>query len=192
MSEEPRQRDVCDKLRALRVDSPDGEFQASLRRRLLAVGPPAPATAWERLRAALGDRRALRWPALGAAAGLAVFLALTALTALHPRSAGPHPSAAVTFLPATKVAVVRVNLTADVPVDSAHVRVTLPPELSFWADGRALPQRAFEWIQPLRRGDNEIPIAVRGQRPGRYRIAVSALVGDERIDDEIVLEVTDG
>ena len=37
-----------------------------------------------------------------------------------------------------------------------------------------------------------IPIAVRGQRPGRYRIAVDAHIGGQLVEDEVFLEVTGG
>jgi hypothetical protein len=183
-------RDVRDALRALRVDPPDRGFQTALRRKLLAAGAPVPVTPWRRLLGALA-RPAVLWPVAGAVAGLLVLaLGATFLRAGAPREQAV--AASVTVLPATKVAVVRLNLTADVAVDGARIRVSLPPELSFWVDGRELPQRTFEWTQALGAGDNEIPIAVRGQRPGRYRIAVSARIGDDRVEDEIVLEVTSG
>lgn len=184
-------RDVRDALRALRVDPDPGEFEAGLRRKLLAAGPPEAPAPWRRLLDVLTRRPAVLWPALGAVAGLLVFAFASTLPIRQPAH-DPATAAAVTVLPATRVAVVRVNLSAEVPVDAAHIRVSLPPELSFWADGRELPQRTFEWTQALGAGDNEIPIAVRGKRPGRYRIAVSAVIGADRVDDEIVLEVTSG
>ena len=95
-------------------------------------------------------------------------------------------------MPSTKVAVIRLNLTADVAVASAELRVHLPDGLVFWSDGEALAQRAFAWTQSLAEGSNEIPIAVRGSRPGHYRVRVSARVGDEWFEDEIALEVDDG
>jgi hypothetical protein len=85
-----------------------------------------------------------------------------------------------------------VNLSAEVEVADAHIRVELPEGLAFWSDGEALNQRHFEWTQPLRAGDNEIPIAVRGLKPGRYRMTVSALIGSERVEDEVLLQVVDG
>jgi hypothetical protein len=97
-----------------------------------------------------------------------------------------------TRLPATKVAVVHVNLSAEVPVESALIRVSVPDGLVFWAEGEELPQRSFEWTQPLRAGDNEIPVAVRGLRPGKYRMTVSAYIGSERVEDEVLLEVVSG
>jgi len=179
-------RELRERLRALRFDEPDGEFQASLRRRLLAAGPPDPLPRWRRMWRWHLPRPVL-WPALGAAVGVATFLALTAIQST-PRA----PTLVATRLPATKIALVRLNIATEVAVDAAHIRVTLPPELTFWADGRELGQRSFEWTQPLRSGDNEIPIAVRGQRPGRYRIAVTARIGDQQVEDEVVLEVVEG
>ena len=183
--------DLRPRLRALRVDPPEGDFQACLRRRLLEEGPPPPASLWQRVRASPHRPRRLLWPALGAAAGAAAFLALAVLQpSIVPRKGAP--AGPVTLLPSSRVAVVRINLAAEVAVDAAHIRVTLPPELSFWADGQELPQRSFEWSQALRSGDNEIPIAVRGQRPGRYRIAVDARIAGARVEDEILIDVVDG
>ena len=189
---ESEDRDLRERLRRLRVDPPDGGFEASLRRRLLEAGPPAEPSLWRRIRGALDRRPAIAWPALGAAAGLAAFVALWSLAGPGAPPTADDRAAAATVLPATKVAVVRLNLTADVDVDGAEIRVQLPPELAFWADGQALPDRVFEWVQPLRSGDNEIPIAVRGQRPGRYHIAVVAQIGSERVEHDVVLEVVDG
>jgi len=176
-----------ERLAALRTELPDDGFQASLRRRLVAAGPPADPSPWARWRERLGAPAVL-WPALGAAAGLAVFLLLS-----PPGPAAPDGRTLVaTVVPATQVALVRLTLSADAAVDAAHIRVTLPPGLSFWADGEALAQRDFEWTQALAPGDNEIPIAVRGQSPGRYRIAVDARIGGQRVEDEVLIEVTGG
>ena len=191
MTREERDTEIRERLRALRVDPAEGDFRAGLRARLVADGPPrVPSLAWRLLSPLHGLRWA--WPAAGVAAGLATFLVLSMV-----RTAGPGPAPVVaaptvTRLPATRVALVRLNLTADAAVEQAHILVSLPPELSFWADGEALVDRSFEWTQPLRQGDNEIPIAVRGQRPGRYRIAVTARFGAGKVEDEVVLEVVDG
>jgi hypothetical protein len=174
--------DLLDRLRELRVDQKDDGFEASLRRRLLAAGPPSPPPLWRRLWPTFSPR--LLWPALGALAGVAVFLSLGVL------KRAPVPIAAE--VPATKVAVVRVNLSSNVAVQSAQIRINLPDGLNFWADGRALSQRSFEWTQPLAAGDNDIPIAVRGQKPGRYKMTVSARMGDEKVEHEVLLEVVDG
>ncbi len=185
---EDRDRQTRDRLASLRTPMPDGEFQAALRRRLLAAGPPVDPSPWRRLLEAL-QLRLVFWPALGAAAGVAAFLLLTP-PARQP--AGGELARAATVLPSTQVAVVRLTLSADGPVEAARIRVSLPAGLSFWAEGRELAQRDFEWTQPLSTGDNEIPIAVRGQRPGRYRIGVETRIGSERIEDEIMIEVTGG
>jgi hypothetical protein len=180
-------RELRRRLGALRADLPEGDFQASLRQRLVAAGPPADPSPWARLAEALRPRQ-VRWAAL-AAVGAAALLLVTGL-ALRPPAGGGKPFG--TTLASTQVAVVRLNLSAEAPVDAAHIRITLPPGLSFWADGQALAARHLEWSQPLEAGDNEIPIAVRGQRPGRYRIAVDARIGGQRIEDEVLIEVTGG
>lgn len=184
--ERAEDRQLLERLRALRVDPPGGEFQTLLRQKLVAAGPPQRVSPWRRL---VPQIEALRWGwgAVGLAAGVAIFLALSTL---HGKHSGPE--GLITRLPETQVALVRLNLTADVAVQAAQIRVTLPPELSFWADGEALPERTFEWTQALRRGDNEIPIAIRGQRPGLYRVAVSAWIGEEQVKDEVMLEVVRG
>jgi hypothetical protein len=181
-------RDLRDRLRDLKMDAPDDGFSASLHRRLVAAGSPEVPGVWRRLWPSLRAEPRVLWPAFGVAAGLAVFLVLGQLHDVsHPRGGG-----VVAQFPATKVAVVRVNLSAEVAVESAHIRISLPEGLYFWADGRELPQRSFEWSQPLRAGDNDIPIAVRGQTPGRYRLTVSTRIGEQHIDEDVVLEVVEG
>jgi len=175
------------RLSALRTDPLDGDFQAGLRRRLLEAGPPPDPSPWARLVEALRPRP-VRWAAL-AAAGATALLLITGLALRQPAAEGKPFG---TTLASSQVAVVRLNLSADAPIDAAHIRITLPPGLSFWADGQELAARDFEWSQPLEAGDNEIPIAVRGQRPGRYRIAVDARIGGQRIEDEVLIEVTGG
>ena len=181
-------RDLRDRLRELKVDAPDEGFSASLHRRLVSAGAPDTPGIWRRLWPSLRTEPRLLRPAFGIAAGLAVFLVLGQL---HDLSRS-HGGAVVAQFPATKVAVVRVNLTAEVAVESAHIRISLPEGLYFWADGQELPQRSFEWSQPLHAGDNDIPIAVRGQTPGRYRLTVSTRIGEQRIDEDVVLEVVEG
>ncbi len=173
-------RDLRERLRSLRVDPPDAGFGAALHRRLADAGPPDPPPFWRRFWPPQAVE--FRWllPVAGAAAALAIFLVVG------------HRDEVVTRLPATKVAVVRVNLSAEVEVASAQIKVSLPDGLVFWADGEELPQRAFEWTQPLRKGDNDIPIAVRGLKPGRYRMTVTAEIGGQKVNDEVVLEVTSG
>lgn len=178
---EAEDRRLRERLRALRVDPPDDGFSAGLRRKLLAAGPPARAwPAW------LSSWRGLLWPAFGTAAGALVALALVLRTL-----GGAVPAPSARLLPA-QVAVVRLDLAADRPVDAARVTVSLPPGLVFWANGHDLAERELSWSQPLAAGSNEIPIAVQGRAPGRYRIAVEARIGQDRVQDEIVLEVTRG
>ena len=181
-------RDLRDRLRELRVDPPESGFSASLHRRLVAEGAPRTPGIWRRIWPVANAPRLL-WPGFALAAGVAAIVAVAYLREHRP---GPSGSAVSADVPATKVAVVRVNLSADVAVESAQIRVSLPEGLVFWADGQALAQRAFEWTQPLRAGDNEIPIAVRGLRPGRYRMTVSARFDGQRVEDEVLLEVVDG
>lgn len=179
-------RELRRRLAALRVDPPGGDFQAGLHRRLVEAGAPPAPSRWARLAEVLTPRRLL-WPALGAAVAAAVLLATPAL-----RGPGGAGAPFGTTLASSQVAVVRLNLSADAPVEAAHIRVSLPSGLTFWAEGRELDARDLEWSQPLQAGDNEIPIAVRGQRPGRYRIAVLTRVDGQRIEDEVLLEVTGG
>jgi hypothetical protein len=179
--------DIPTRLRGLREDPPDGGFEAALHRRLAEAGTPLTPPFWRRLPR---FRLRLLWPSLAGAAGLAAVLAVVGIargrTVVHSREV------AATELPATKVAVVRVNLSTDVEVVGAEIRVDLPEGLTFWSDGEQLHQRHFEWTQTLRAGDNEIPIAVRGLKPGHYRMTVSALIGSERVEDEVLLQVVDG
>jgi len=191
--------DLSDRLRALRVDPPDGGFGLSLHRRLAEARPEAgpidKPTLWRRVWPRLGPSHwqggeRLLWPAAGLAAGVATFFALAQLR--DPRPALPQSALVAVRVPATKVAMVRVNLSAEVAVASAQIKVSLPDGLVFWADGEELPQRAFEWTQPLGAGDNEVPIAVRGLKAGHYKMTVTAQIGSQRIEDEVLLEVTNG
>jgi hypothetical protein len=95
-------------------------------------------------------------------------------------------------VPASKVAVIKLDFTADVAVEQADFQVSLPEGLSFWADGEDLPLRSFGWTQPLTEGSNVIPIAVRGHKPGRYLVTAQARAGGQTIEHDVVLEVTDG
>ena len=192
--DEAEERELRDRLRGLRVEAPNSEFEAALHRRLVAAGAPEGPGAWNRL-AVLFERRAwMAWPAVGLAAGVAAFVGLGVLqTAPGPAVGSASPLAiASAEVPSSRVAVIKLNFSADVAVENAEFMVSLPEGLTFWADGEALPQRSFGWTQPLNAGDNVIPIAVRGERPGRYRVTASAVVGGERVEHEVLLEVTQG
>jgi len=198
---EAEERALTERLRALREDAPAEGFSAALHRRLVEAGPPEPASGADRLRQFFRRRAPVLWPALGAAVGVAAFLVASAVRPLPP----PSPSkgggaeavaqAAVppgTVVPASKVAVIKLDFTTDVGVAEADFQVSLPDGLAFWADGQELPQRAFTWTQPLREGSNVIPIAVRGHKPGRYLLTATAHAHGQTIEHDVVLEVTDG
>ena len=192
MSDVDHDRDLANRLRALRVDAPDAGFNAALHRKLVAAGPPPEPSWWRRLAGQLeqlvqAPGRALLFPALGVAVAVVVFLGLG-----QQRGTPVQQPLAATQLPATKVAVVRVNLSAEVAVQDARIRVSLPDGLYFWADGQELAQREFEWTQPLEAGDNDIPIAVRGQKPGSYRMTVTARINGASVVDDVLLEVVGG
>ncbi len=183
---------VRDHLRHLRTRPLPGGFEQSLHRRLVEAGPPERVTPWWRLAAGLRTRSRVLVPAVGIALGVAAFFALGHLHGAPMSSQTRAVAVAAVELPSTKVAIVRVNLSADVAVEGASIRVALPDGLVFWSDGKALADRVFEWRQPLAAGPNEIAIPVRGERLGRYSMVVTAFVGDERIDHEVPLEVIDG
>jgi hypothetical protein len=181
------------RLRGLREDPPGGlEFQAALHRKLVAAGEPEGASLWERLR----RRGPVLWPALGVAAGLAVFLIFSSrgqpVAPVAQAPAAEELPEASAVVPASKVALIKLNFTAEVAVESADFEVTLPAGLSFWADGEELPIRSFQWTQALDAGNNEVPIAVRGKQPGRYRLEAVARVGEQLLRHEVVIEVSEG
>lgn len=175
--------DLRRRLRDLRVEPEDDGFGRALELKLIRAGPPRTPGPWVLFRAAALAR--LAWPAAGLAAGVTAFLVLFAL-------GGVPGSAAVSRLPASQVAVIHLDLTADAAIAAADIRVSLPEGLVFWSEGRELAQRSFEWTQPLGAGINEFPIAVRGLRPGHYRVQVTARAGAERLAHDVLLEVTHG
>ena len=195
--EETEDRALRERLGALREDPADLGFQASLHRRLVAAGPPEPAPGWDRVRWFFQQRGPWLWPAAGAAAGVAAFLLMSAVQpppvppAVLAEAARPL-EAPGTQVPASKVAVIKLDFTVDVAVEEADFQVSLPEGLSFWADGKELALRSFQWTQPLNAGSNVIPIAVRGQKPGRYLVTAQARTGNQKIEHEVVLEVTEG
>jgi hypothetical protein len=189
-------RALREHLGALREETPSLDFQAALHRRLVEAGPPEPGPGWDRVRWLFRHRAPVLWPLVGIAAGAATFLLLSALQApppVPPPSGASRPLAEPgTQVPVSKVAVIKLEFTADVAVEQADFQVSLPEGLSFWADGEELPLRSFQWTQALNAGSNVIPIAVRGQRPGRYLVTAQARAGGQRIEHDVVLEVTDG
>jgi hypothetical protein len=196
--EEAEESALRQRLRELREDPPELGFQAALHRRLVAAGPPEPAPGWDRVRSFLRRSAPVLWPVVGVAAGVAAFLVMSAVQPPPPVPPGvsaeaPRPIAVPgTLVPASKVAVIKLDFTADVAVEQADFQVSLPEGLWFFADGEDLPLRSFAWTQPLNAGSNVIPVAVRGHKPGRYLVTAEARAGDHIIEHEVVLEVTDG
>jgi hypothetical protein len=125
---------------------------------------------------------------VGVVAGVAAFLVMSAV---HPVASRPL-AAPGSIVPASKVAVIKLDFTADVAVAEADFQVSLPEGLTFFADGEDLPLRSFAWTQPLTAGSNVIPIAVRGHKPGRYLVTALARAGNQTLEHDVVLEVTDG
>ena len=195
---EAEERELREQLAALREDPPELGFQASLHRRLVAAGAPEPASGWDRVRSFLRRSAPVLWPAVGVAAGVAAFLVMSTVQQQPPAqplatAEAPRPlTEPGTVVPASKVAVIKLDFTADVAVEQADFQVSLPEGLTFWADGEDLPLRSFGWTQPLNEGSNVIPIAVRGHKPGRYLVTAFARAGGQTIEHDVVLEVTDG
>ena len=190
-SGEMEDRALQERLRALREAPPELGFQAALHRRLVEAGPPEPVSGWDRVRSFLRHKGPVLWPAFGVAAGVAAFLFLSAVQ--PPPGVPAAPIAAPgSVVPVSKVAVIKLDFSADVAVEQADFQVSLPEGLSFWADGKELALRSFQWTQPLNAGSNVIPIAVRGQKPGRYLVTAQARTGNQKIEHEVVLEVTEG
>jgi hypothetical protein len=195
---DPAEVDVRRALRSLRVDPPDAGFGALLRERLVAEGPPRAPGLLDRARDAWARWRGrLVWPAAGVLAGAATFALLLLARGPSPRlpvvAAPAQPAVAdetVHVIPADKIAVIRLTFTAQVAVDEVAFQVRLPEGLAFWSDGRALPERTFVWRGSLVAGENAVPIAVRGARPGRYRVLTTAEMDQHRVEHAVILEVT--
>jgi hypothetical protein len=78
---------------------------------------------------------------------------------------------------------------AEVAVESVTFEVTLPEGLAFWSNGRRLDERTFRWPGRLDAGENLIPIAVRGDRPGRYPVVATVEVEGRVLEHRVVLDV---
>jgi len=192
---QPDEDETLRALRELRVDPPAEPFGSSLHRRLAAAGPP-PVPSWlARLREALGRRPAVLWPAAGVLCGV---LAFVVMGRLHPPAhADRAPIAtgdvAPTYrVPTSKVAVIKLNFAASVDVADVDFQVELPEGLYFWSGGQKLAERVFRWPGELRAGDNLIPVAVRGERPGLFRVKARAVAAGETVEHEILLDVKGG
>lgn len=198
--EEAEEAEMLRALRDLRVDPPGSEaFASSLHLRLAQAGPP-PSPSWlARLGATLGRRPAVLWPAVGTLCGVLAFVVLgqvrrpeTPLTRAEREPTAMGDVAPTYRVPSSKVAVIKLNFAASVDVADVDFEVELPEGLAFWSGGRKLPDRVFRWPGELHAGDNLIPVAVRGERPGLYRVKARALVGGELLQHDVVLDVRGG
>lgn len=199
--------DLRAQLRALAQDLPDRGFSQALHRRLMAEPAPSPAGAGERAAEWLRQRRAWLWPAGGLAAGVAAYAllfvlhgdprAVAPLVASAPVPAAPQvvstgPVLPSFRVPASKVAVIKLAFAAEVAVEDVTFEVKLPEGLAFWSGGKRLPERSFRWPGRLEAGENLVPIAVRGERPGRYPVIASVEVDGRVLEHKVVMEVTAG
>ena len=185
-----------DRMRAAReVALPEG-FTRELHRKLVAAPPPK-----------LGLRTRLeRWTrlhplsALGLAAALSAALVMIGTGAvlwrtrgIGPLQSGAWDTAAATprfEVPAEKVALVKIDFASAKAIDDVDFEVLLPDGLRFYSGGRELAERTFHWRANLSAGSNVVPIAVKGARPGRYRVIAHATGADLDVSEEVILEVT--
>lgn len=187
--------DLQSALRALRADTEDAPaFLASLRQRLAREAVPPSSTRLVRWRDAWNHHARWLWPAVGVAVGGLAFSILTLVRSPPPLrvAQGPDVSEVVHRMPASHLALVRVTFSSSVAIEDVAFEVVLPDGLSFWSEGQVQPERSFRWHGKLEAGDNPLPVAVRGDRPGRYRLTASAEAGGRRIEHAVVLEVTSG
>lgn len=204
-------------LEALRV-RPDGdeEFRRALHLRLAEVGDPKPYGLWDRWRDLLGEHTFAAGAFSGLALAAVAFLALRAVSPTEVQApmvaevseapagvelAAPETATeemptppvvtppVVATVPAEMVAVVRFEFRSEVEVQDVTFNVSLPDGLHFYSEGELLEERAFEWVAELEEGETQIPVAVRGAEPGRYRVTATALVDGEEIINEVILHV---
>ncbi len=212
---EEQDQEVSQLLAQLREEpSADDDFAARLHRRLVEAGPPRPVGPWPRLSTWLGDRPWVTGTLCGSTAGVAAFLLMSALGGT-PGEAAPaavapqqlsqpslaavdtpecEPAAAeahaeVFVVPAGQVAVVQLNFAVEREVDEAEFSILLPEGLAFFSEGEALSERSFHWAAPLDAGDNEVPVAIVGQKAGVHRVTATATIDGEVVVHEVVLEV---
>jgi hypothetical protein len=190
-------------LRALSVDAPDRGFRAALHQRLAAEPTPAARGSFSRALAWLRERRAWAWPVGGLAAGAAAYALLmvvhgnpvgrempqTPIAQAAPTPPANGPVLPSFRVPSSKVAVIKLAFSADVAVEDVTFEVTLPEGLAFWSSGKRLDERTFRWPGRLDAGENLIPIAVRGDRPGRYPVVATVEIEGRVLEHRVVLDV---
>jgi hypothetical protein len=190
--------ELTERLRALHSDAPEGDFRASLHRKLVAAGPPPRPIVLHRLGNWVRERAPWFWPLTGLATGLATFGLATLLhgTPSIPQGQGAFVAAERQgeikpryTVPSSKVAVIRLSFSAAVDIEDVNFEVKLPEGLSFWNRGERLAEHSFRWPGRLAAGENQFPIAVRGERPGLYHVTARAELGGEVVEQEILLEV---
>ena len=162
---------------------PEG-FPLSLHRALVAAGPPR--RSWlDAVRAAIALRPVTF---AAAAAALAAVVATGGTFALFHR--GAHGPAVAYKVPASKVALVKIDFVAEKAIDDVAFEITLPDGLRFVGGGSELAERTFRFQGKLAAGSNPIPIAVKGPRAGRYKVIAHAIGPALDVTQEVVLEVT--
>ena len=138
-------------------------------------------------------RRAVAARPLGyalATAMVAALLASGATLAVTRRHAAPELVAQTYRVPATKVALVKVDFVAAQAIDDVSFEITLPDGLRFVSGGEMLAERSFRFQGKLAAGSNPIPIAVKGPRAGRYKLIAHAVGQQLDVTEEVLLEVT--
>lgn len=170
-------------------------WQAELRRRLSQEPAPSPSLS-VRIWQVLGRLGLDSAPRLGLlAAGLGLLLIAVPLglrTRGEPAAAVfvPDEQIAASFrVPSQRIAVVQLDFVADDAVADVQFEVTLPSGLQFIDAGRPLLERTLSWRGSLATGSNPIPLAVRGDRPGRYRVVALARGSGIEVRHNILLEV---
>ncbi len=127
------------------------------------------------------------------AASVLVLLSIGTLRDRGPSQAAvfvPEETVAASFrIPTHRVAVVQLDFVADVSVEDVQFEISLPGELEFVDGGQAVVERQLSWRGSLSVGSNPVPVAVRGVRPGRYRVTAKASGRDVTVRHEVMLEV---
>lgn len=184
-------------------EAPPPGFAAGLHRRLASEPAPRPALLarlWQ-LAATLHLDSSPRL--VLAAVSVVVLLALPlALRGRDPRGsstgagttgqardAAEHEVAAAFRVPAQRTAVLRFDFVADVEVPDVEFEVTLPSDLFFIDGSEPVPEKRLVWRGSLSSGSNPIPLAVRGSKPGRYRVTAHARGTGVDVQHDILLEV---
>ena len=167
---------------------PEG-FSLSLHQALVAAG--APKRSWlDGVRAAIAMR-----PVTFAASAAALAAILATGGTFFVTGALVHrahvPATVASYqVPASKVALVKIDFVAEKAIDDVAFEITLPDGLRFVGGGTELAERTFRFQGKLAAGSNPIPVAVKGPRKGRYKVIAHAIGASLDVTQEVVLEVT--